>query len=158
MLQTTIPAWVKGTPLETILNFQGDFIDSDEPIAEGEELIGELSHYEKILMTLMQTKFMEFQKLVEEHSSCEEHGPENPECIKLHDLDEELAFDKKLFWLIVKKHFGILGKNEKIGYRQGFKIVKIKEEGESEESGIDNFIEALMGGGMGMGMIRIGRG
>lgn len=143
MTQTTIPAWVKGTLLEEILSFNEPFTTELAESQPGDEIIDECTEPEKILVTIVNKKVSEAKALAEIHTSCENHGPHNPDCVRLHELAKEIDFLKDMSWFFIEKRMGTLAKTESLAIVENFKIVKKTTE-ESEDGGL---LQALLSAG-----------
>jgi len=141
-----IPDWVKGTLLESILDFNGEIPesqDSNDPIAEGETQIGELTQYEQAVRMALNKALKEFHEAVEAHEAVEhDHGPSNPLCANLKKLDKVTDILSDMLWSSIEGRLG----SQSLGVREGTKIVSRP----AEKAGNGKVGVSIIGLGKGM--------
>jgi hypothetical protein len=133
-----IPDWVQGTIVEEILTFEGALISPSEEIAEGEKEIGEMSYFEKVVLTLIEKKAKEVKKMRKE-----DPNPEDNQIDFNRDFDRKFFFVRKklevlrgILWGSIQPKF----LSGSLGVRNGFKVVEITEEDSKEREILAMFL------------------
>jgi hypothetical protein len=107
---------------------KGKFTEPDEPVAGGEEVIGEMTLLEKAVFHLAVAKIKKIKKIC---GGCSHDKGRNVLLLK-----RQVDVLSRFKWTIILERLGI-DSNTIIGVRQGYKIVKLPVKWEDAESSFD---------------------
>lgn len=120
-----IPNWVAGSLLEEILSFNGEISPVEGKIEIGEEVIGEMSQFEKILYSLSEKFEEDVKKAGEEHEGdFHQCGDKNPVCLRLKIAHDKYQITKNMMWNSVEQRLQNKGQ---MAIRENYKIVSVPD-------------------------------
>jgi hypothetical protein len=120
---------------------KGKFTEPDEPVAEGEEVIGEMTLLEKAVFHLVDAQMKEAQKICEGCDDTEE-DKQSERCRGLQRLTARLKILSELRWALIRERLRIA--SDSIGVRQGYKIVKLPAKKEDAESSMNDSMNDII--------------
>lgn len=115
-----------GTFLDELMEIlaKGEFVEPKYPVAEGEEIIGEMTPLDKALRHLMNAKGEKINRICEDCGHTED-DQKSDKCRDRYILKRQFDALEELRWALIIARLNVAGT---IGIRQNYKIVKVPEE------------------------------
>lgn len=138
--ELVVPEWLKDTIVGEILSFQlngqpaSPFIEPDEEMKSREKEVGQMTHFEKVVYTLLSPLDQKLREMAENDPDPENDDPENEFIQQLYALKEKREILRGILFFSIKSRFTSINQ---LALRKGHKITTPMPTPSTEEEGED---------------------